>query len=114
MEPIIETGKNVITVISEPGALTFATRKEWEPLLENDFNKLKSHELLLTVKGKGSIFLLFRSIYSGAKYLTDDLISFFKLVKITMNEEGKQDCYIMYLSEAEFNQLQQNRLNLWD
>ena len=35
MEHMIETGENIVTVIAEPGALTFATRKEWQELPEN-------------------------------------------------------------------------------
>ena len=40
MEHNIETGADVVTVIAEPGALTFATRKEWESLPELSLDEL--------------------------------------------------------------------------
>lgn len=112
MEPIIETGKDVVTVISEPGALTFATRKEWEPLPENQLETLNQYEIVVAFKGTGSVyFMLDKFTAPMARY---DTKTRYLLVKIANDEDERLMFYAMNLSEAECNQLKQNRLTLWD
>lgn len=112
MEPIIETGTDVVTVISEPGALTFATRKEWQPLPEIRLDELEGFSVEMAFKGTGSVYFLLdkytaplRSYNLEIRYL---------LVKVSDDEEGKQVFHCMDISSAERDQLKKNRLTLWD
>ena len=47
MEQRTEPGAEVITIIAEPGALTFATRKEWHELPEMCLDELQQHEIVM-------------------------------------------------------------------
>ena len=112
MEPIVETGNDVVTVISEPGALTFATRKAWEPLPENRLDELNKFEINMAFKGTSSVYFLLHEYI--VPLMGRDIESRYKLVKVTNDEDGKMVFYSMNISAAECDQLQQNRLTLWD
>lgn len=112
MEPIIETGRYVITVISQPGSLTFATRKEWELLPENRLEILSQYKIVAAFKGTSSVyFLLDKYIAPIGQYDTEMR---YLLIRIANDEEERLMFYVMNISEAECYQLQQNRLTLWD
>lgn len=110
MEHNIETGADVVTVIAEPGALTFATRKEWESLPELSLDELYGFITEKVFKGTYSVFFLLRNLVPFAHCIDNR----FKLLKISIDEEGKQSFFVMNLSTAEAGQLIKNRLNLWD
>lgn len=111
MEKKTEPVAEVITIIQEPGALTFATRKEWQQLPEVCLGELVQHETALVFYGATSVFFLLKNI-NPADFLMDH--NSYKLVKITMDEDGKQIFYVMNLSRAEGEQLRQSRLTIWD
>ena len=111
MEPIIETGNGVVTLIAEPGALTFATRKTWEPLPEHRLEELNKFGINMAFKGTSSVYFL---LHEYVVPLGRDIESRYKLVKITNDEDEKLVFYYMNISAAECDQLQQNRLTLWD
>lgn len=113
MEPIIETGNDVITVISEENALTFATRKEWEPLPENRLEILNGFQIRMAFKGTSSVYFVLHD-FAALPMLRGELENRYKLVKVTDDEEGKQIFFSMVLSAAEVEQLEKNRLTLWD
>lgn len=113
MEQRAGTGTDVITIVAEPGALTFATRKEWQKLPEMFLGDLSHHETMLVFLGTGSIFFLLRSMNPN-EYLKDTGTAY-RLVKVSIDEEtGKQCFYTMFLSGAEAVQIMQNRLTLWE
>ena len=111
MEPIVETGNDVVTIIAEPGALVFATRKAWEPMPEVKLDELSGFDIALAFKGTGSVFFLLHQFYAP---FDRDIESRYKLVKVTYGEDDKMVFYAMNLSAAEFDQLKKNRLTLWD
>lgn len=113
MEPVIETGTDVVTVIAEPGALTFATRKAWEPLPENNLDKLNGYRIVMAFKGTSSVYFVLHD-FSAPSLIRGELENCYKLVKVADDEDGKQAFYQMNLSNAEVEQLQQNRLTLWE
>lgn len=106
-----ETNTDILSVIAEPGALTFVTRKEWRELPEMCLGELAQHESALAFYGTSSVFFLLRNI-NPADFLLDH--NSYKLVRISIDEEGKQVCYVMNLSRAEGEQLRQNRLTIWE
>lgn len=112
MEPI-KIAESIVTVVSEPGALSFVTRKEWKPLPEKMLDNLTNYEIIRAFKGTSSVFLLLRvlALYEG----TGSVYSTYKLVRITVDDEtGKQIFFYMNLSPAEADQLKDYRLTLWD
>ena len=111
MEQKIKSAPEIMSVITEPGALTFVTRKEWQRLPECCLGEIAQHETVIVFNGTGSIFLLLRNL-NPVEYLKD--INAYRLVRISIDEEGKQIFSIMNLSWAEANQLQRNRLTLWE
>lgn len=111
MEQKIKSAPEIMSVIAEPGALTFATRKEWRELPEMFFGEITQHETVFIFYGTSSIYFLLRNI-NPADFLADR--NAYKLVKVTVDEEGKQICYVMNLSRAEGEQLRDNRLTWWD
>ena len=106
----IETGADVVTVIAEPGALTFATRKEWERIQEGNLEEVYSYATEKIFKGTYSVFFLLRNLAPLDQYVNIR----FKLLKVSIDEDGKQVFFVMNLSAAEASQLCKNRLNLWD
>lgn len=113
MEQYIETGTDVVTVISEPGALTFATRKEWEPLPETRLDTLNGYKINMAFKGTSSVYFVLHD-FAAPSMMRGELENRYKLVKVTDDEEGKQIFFSMVLSAAEVEQLEKNRLTLWD
>ena len=108
MEPIINTGNDVITIVSEPGALVFATRKEWRELPESCLIELERQETECVFMGTSSVFFLFRESDP-----LDGRRGVYSLVKITMDEDGKPALYMMNLSRAEAEQLKCCRYSFW-
>lgn len=112
MEHKAETSTDIISIVSEPGALVFATRKEWRELPEVCLDELQQHETVNLFYGKNCVFFLMRN-HNPGEFFKDGLA--FRLVKITVAEEtGKQIIFIMNLSRAEAAQLMHNRLTLWE
>ena len=111
MEQKTKSAPEIMSVIAEPGALTFVTRKEWQRLPECCLGELAQHETEIVFYGNGSIFFFLRNMdVSG--WLKDDYVAF-RLVRVSIDDEtGKQIFSIMNLSRAEANQLQRNRLTL--
>lgn len=108
----IETGADVVTVIAEPGALTFATRKEWRELPESGWDELTMFDVKKVFKGTCSIFFLLRN-FLPLRYF-EDTKKDYRLLKITTDEDEKLKIYCMDISTAEGQQMLQNRLTLWD
>ena len=112
MEINVKPAAYTVAVIAEPGALTFATRKEWRELPESCLDELSHYETEKVFKGTGSVFFLLRNM-NPVEFLKKSGISF-RLVKVSMDEDGKQAFSVMDLSEAEGHQLVMNQLTLWD
>ena len=112
MKPTIETGDDMVTVISEPGALTFATRKEWQELPESLYDEIQQFEIYRVFKGTESLFFLLRNMNPVA--FTENRGTAYKLVKITSDEAGKQIILAMDLSQVEGVQLRRSRLSMWE
>ena len=113
MEHKTETNTDIISIVSEPGALVFATRKEWRELPEVCLDELLHHEAVNVFKGTASVFFLMRNNSPDGIFKDDG--NAFRLVKIAVDEEtGKQILFIMNLSRAEALQLMDNRLTLWE
>ena len=113
MEQNTKTAPDVMSIVAEPGALTFVTRKEWQRLPECCLGELIHYETVKVFCGNGSVFFLLRDMYPD-EYLADTGISF-RLVRVSIDEEtGKQTFSIMNLSRAEAEQLRRNRLTLWE
>lgn len=108
MEPINETGNDVITIVSEPGALVFATRKEWTRLPESRLDTLAQLKTECVFMSVYSVFFLFRYMYPL------DGVDEYQLVKIQPDEDEKPAFYTMYLTGAEAEQLKRCRYNLWE
>ena len=111
MEAIIETG-DAVTVIAEPGALVFATRKTWEPLPETRMDDLSGYSIIAAFKGTSSVFFLLHEL--AAPGFDNKLEDQYKLIKVTQDEDDKLVLYSMKLSAAESDQLRKNQLTLWD
>lgn len=113
MEPIIKAGPDQLTLIAEPGALTFATRKEWIELPETVLDELRNHSIIHVFKGRNnSIYLLLHNI-RPLDYFSECGNNNL-LVKIALDGTGNQRVFYMSLSPAESAQLRRNRLALWD
>lgn len=113
MDKTTGTGADMVTIVTEPDALTFATRKEWQRLPEMFLGELSHHETVMVFCGTRSIFFLMRSM-DPQDYLseTGDM---FRLVRICMDEEtGKQVFYTVKISRAEAALLMRNHLTLWE
>ncbi len=108
----IKPGTDVVAVISEPGALVFATRKEWCKLTESALDELNHYDIKKAFMAPAGIFLLLRD-YQPLNF-PDSFSKDYLLVKINTDEEGKQAVHCMQLSTAEGNQLILNRMDLWD
>ena len=109
MESIIKSGAEV-AVIAEPGALTFATRKEWQPLPETALDELERLTVVRAFKGTSSIYFILERFEPLEKVVT----SRFLLLKVSDDEEGKLSFDTMPLDAVEVQQLKRNRLTLWD
>ena len=105
-----QPGAEVITVIAEPGALTFATRKEWQELPEMCLDEIIQHEIVAVFRVFPNVFLLLRN-HNPGDFMNDNG-RLFRLVRISVNENGNQVFDIMNLSKAEAAQLMRNRLTL--
>ena len=113
MERKTDRVKDPITIIAEPGALTFATRKEWHDLPEFSLGELAHHETMIVFKGTSGVFFLLRDM-NPLEFLNDTGRAF-QLVKISIDEEtGKHVFSVMDLCRAEAAQLMRNRVTLWD
>ena len=99
---------NLITIIQEPGALVFATRKEWKKLPECCLCELEQQETECVFMGSNSVFFLFCDNGPLSERLRE-----YQLVKITMDEDGKQTFYTMELSSAQAEQLKESRFSMW-
>ena len=108
----IKPGADIVTVISEPGALVFATRKEWRELPETALDELTRYDIKKVFKGTNGIFLLLRNIYPLLSW--EEIEKDYRLIKIVMDEDGKQILYCMDLSTAEGHQMLREQLALWD
>lgn len=102
--------EETVSVVAEPGALTFFTRKEWQILPEALLDELVKHETVMVFKGTSSLFFLLRSL-SPYDFMSSHQ---FKLVKASYDEDMKMVFYVMTLSGAEAEQLRRNRLTLWE
>ena len=112
MEHKAETTTDIISIVSEPGALNFCTRKEWRELPEVCLDDLLHHETVNLFYGTNCVFFLMRN-HNPGEFLKEGLA--FRLVKITVDEgTGKQIIFIMNLSRAEAEQLMKNRLALFE
>ena len=112
MEPRIEPGNDVMTVIAEGNiALTFATRKEWRELPEHSLDELTQYITAMVFKGTESVYFLLMKT-NPLNYFTTGRV--FRLVRIAMDEDGKQKFYVIDLSCYEADQLQRNNLTLWE
>ena len=111
-----EVHQDVVTIVSEPGALTFCTRKEWYELSDTFLGELTHHETVLVFMGTGAVFFLLRNMYpiGHLRDLMDEIENRYRLVKVVMDEEGKQKFFVMYLSRAEADQLMRNRFTIWE
>lgn len=107
-----ETKENFISLVEEPGALSFVSRKEWRELPEMFLGELSQHETILVFYGVTSVFFLLRNM-NPLEYLNDTETAF-RLVKITTDEDGKQKFYSINLFRAEAAQLMQSRITLWE
>ena len=104
---------DVVAIMTEPGALSFCTRKEWRELPEICLGELARHETVMAFNGASSVFFLLRDM-DPCEYL-NDTGNAFQLVKIAVDKEtGKQILFIMNLSRAEAALLMNNRLTLWE
>ena len=113
MEPIINTKPDTITVIAEPGALTFATRKEWAELPETAMDELQNQNIIRVFKSKtGSVYFLLHNNNPLDRF--SECGNNNLLVKIAHDETKNQRFLCMSLSAAESAQLRRNWLNLWD
>ncbi len=108
----IRTGEDVVTVIAEPGALTFATRKEWRELPESSLDELTHYETVKVFKGTSSVFLLLRNM-NPVEYLNNPGTAY-RLAKVSVDEDCKQYFSVMDLSSAEGYQMIRNQVDLWD
>ena len=102
MEQRTEPGAEVITIISEPGALTFATRKEWQQLPEVCLDELYQHEIVSAFCFFPNVYFLLRN-HNPGDHLKDNG-RLFRLVKISY-ENRNQVFNIMNLSRTEAAQL---------
>lgn len=111
MQDKTKTSADVLTIISEPGSLTFATRKEWQELPEICLDELSRHETMLVFMWDADIYFLFHNT-TPLDYLKETCVAF-RLVRISVDRENaKQQFYTMNLSRAEAAQIMQNRLSL--
>lgn len=107
-----ETDRDVITIVTEPGAVSFVTRKEWRELPEAFLGELTQHETVLVFMGTDGVFFLMRNIAPG-EWMKDNSNSF-RLVKISTDEDGKQKVSVLNLFRAEAAQLMQSKITLWE
>ena len=113
MEPIMEIKPDTITVLSEPGALTFATRKEWVELPETALEELQNQNIIRVFKGKpGSIFFLLYNNNAVDHFSESD--NRHLLVKLSSDEDKNQRIFCISLSSAEVAQLRRNWITIWD
>lgn len=101
---------DIVSVISEPGALTFVTRKEWQSLPEKDLETLSQYEIVIVFNGTESVFFLLRNNHPENLFAERNA---YKLVRVTTDEDGKQVFYMVDLSRAEGEQIRQNAFELW-
>lgn len=112
MEQRTETNADIFSIIAEPGALTFATRKEWRELPEMCLGEIYHHETACVFYGTSSVFFLLKNLdVSG--WTKEDYTSF-RLVKISIDEDEKQRFFIMDLSREEGAQLIRYRATIWE
>lgn len=104
-----ETVSETISIVSEPGALTFVTRKEWQILPETCLGELIHCETELVFYGSDCVFMLLRDMYPNEFLKNTD----HRLVRIATDERGKHVFHVMNLSDAEATQLCRNRIALW-
>lgn len=107
MNPINETENDVVTIVSEPGALVFATRKEWTRLPESRLDTLAQLKTECVFMSVYSVFFLFRCMNPL------DGVDEYQLVKIQPDEDEKQAFYTMYLTGTEVEQLKRCRYSMW-
>ena len=100
---------DVITIVTEPGALVFATRKEWKELPDSSLGELEGQKTECVFMGINCVFFLFQDTNPLDGYRGE-----YSLVKIKMDEDGKQDFYTMVLSSAEAEQLKRCRYSVWN
>ena len=112
MDQKTETEQDVITIVSEPGAVLFATRKKWRELPEVFLGELTQHETVLVFMGTDGVFFLMRNNAPG-EWMKDNSNSF-RLVKISTDEDGKQKVFVLNLFRAEAAQLMQSKITLWE
>lgn len=112
MDINVKPGADTVAVIAEAGALTFATRKEWCELPESRLDELTHYETIKVFKGTSSVYFLLRNMNPVEYYRKPGTA--FRLVKVSNDEDGKQDFSAMDLSVAEGQQMEINQLTLWD
>ena len=112
MEHRTEPGADVFTIVAEPGALTFATRKEWHELPEMCLGEITHHETAMVFYGTSSVFFLLRNM--DVTDCLKDYYIHFRLIKISIDENEKQRFYVMSLTQDEAKQLVQNRVISWE
>lgn len=110
MEQRAKPDADVITIVAEPGALTFATRKEWTELPAEYLDELQQHAIEYVFCGSQCVFIMMKNLLPSNYFKAERP---FLLVKISVDKEtGKQLFSIMSLSRGEKQQLMRNRLAL--
>ena len=113
MKPIIETGPDVVTVIEEPGAVTFATRKEWGELDKSHFEYLTNCHIIKTFQAQtGGLYFLLRN-NNPLDYFSKNGNNYL-LMKVFADDTGKQRVLCMSVSACEEVQIRRNQLVLWE
>ena len=111
MEPKAETEQGIVSIVAEPNAMTFVTRKEWHELPEMLLGELTQHETDLVFTGTNSIFFLLRSRDPSIQIR---ITRPYMLVRFSIGKDGKQNVSVMDLSVAEGEQLRRTQLALWE
>lgn len=100
--------QDMISILSEPGALAFVSRRCWHLLPEHNMHNLGGYVVNSIFRGTASVFLLLANPLplSGKK-------GDFHLVRICQDEEGKLILEDMELTAAEAAQVKQTE-TLWE
>lgn len=115
MEHKTEEIADVITIVAEPGepgALIFATRREWRELPEMCLGELLQHETTMIIPGKGCVYFLLRNNYPPEHFA--ERIGSYKLLSVSVGQDAQQHFAVMSLTTAEAAQLMKSRLTMID
>ena len=113
MEPIIEKKPDDVSIISEPGALTFTKRKEWIELPLIALEELQNQRITRAFKGEnGSVFFLLYNNNPIDHFSENENHQL--LVKFSADENRNQRVFCMSLSSEEVAQLRRHKVTIWD